>query len=283
MGAPMSDESYDDIFDILKEHVDISRDEFENMIKDVLQRYENLLSRRGAAIIIAKKYGINTTKIVYPPIIGRLIEVGPIRTAKSPSGQTPFVLFALVNEKKRVQGVAFGSRHVNILRSSEDRALRIRGYTKARLERYSGIKVTERSTIEILDDTTLPPIQKLSHAWAPSLKFIKENRGAWLVKCIALDQTSTEYPACPICGKAIDMIEDTWICPEHGSIDTPKYEKIWRFILSDRSGVFPAVYFKKLPRDSLVNRLITVKGYFKDEEFYIMRFYSVSEDEIIGI
>ncbi len=277
----MNDESYDDIFDILKDLTNISRDEFERMIDEILQKHENLISRRGAAIIIARKYGINTSEIIYPPIIGRLIEVGPVRTAKSPSGQTPFVLFALVNEEKRIQGVAFGEHHVNLLRSNEDKPLRIRGYSKARLERYSGIKITERSTIEVLDDNVLPPIEKLSSAWAPSLKFIKENRGAWLVKCIALDQFSTEYPACPICGKAIDMIEENWVCPEHGSIDTPKYEKIWRFVLSDKSGVFPAVYFKELPRESLVNRMIVVKGYFKDEEFYIMKFYSVSEHEVI--
>ncbi len=279
----MNQESYDDIYELVRSSAGLSRDEFEELVERIYELNEGRINRRAAAILVAKKFGVDTLDIMYPPIIGRLIEVGPVRKAKSPSGTTPFVLFAVVNENQRIQGVAFGEHHVNLLRANEDKPLLIRGYTRAKLEKYSGIKITERSTIKILDDSTIPPLQELNPAWASSLKSLKESKGAWLVRAIVLDQTKTEYSACPLCGKAVDMVDDRWICPEHGEIDMPKSEKIWRFMLSDASGVFPAVYFKELPYESIVNRQVVLKGYFKEEELYIMKIYDVSSEEVIKI
>ena len=282
-GIEMPQESYDDIYELVKSNVELSRDEFEELVDRVYMLNEGKISRRAAAILVAKKFGVDTTDIMYPPIIGRLIEVGPVRKAKSPSGITPFVLFAIVNENQRVQGVAFGEHHVNLLRANEDKPLLIRGYTKARLERYSGIKITERSIIKILDESTVPPLISLAPAWLPSLKSLKETKGAWLVRAVVIDQATTEYTACPLCGKAVDMVDDKWICSEHGEIDMPKSEKIWRFMLSDGSGVFVAVYFRELPYETIVNREIVLKGYFKDDELYIMRIYKVSAEEVVKV
>ena len=279
----MGHEGYDDIYELVKAKSNLNREEFENLVDRVYEMNKGMINRRAAAIIVAKKFGVDTFDIMYPPIKGRLIEVGPIRKARSPSGITPFVLFAVVNENQRIQGVAFGEHHVNLLRANEDKPILIRGYSRARLEKYSGIKITERSTIEILDESAVPPLEKLDPAWSPSLKHIKETRGAWLVKVIVLDQTVTEYSACPLCGKAVDMVDDKWFCPEHGEIDMPRSEKIWRFMLGDDSGVYPAVYFKEPPYDSLIRRQAILKGYFKEDEFYIMKIYYVSPEEVIKV
>ena len=124
----MDADKYDDIYDLVRSITDISREEFEDLVDRIYAANQEKINRRAAAILVAKKFGIDITEIMYPPIVGRLIEVGPVRIAKSLSGGTPFVLFAIVDEKKRIQGVAFGEHHVNILRANEDKPIRIRKY-----------------------------------------------------------------------------------------------------------------------------------------------------------
>ena len=99
----MDADKYDDIYDLVRSITDISREEFEDLVDRIYAANQEKINRRAAAILVAKKFGIDITEIMYPPIVGRLIEVGPVRIAKSLSGGTPFVLFAIVDEKKRIQ------------------------------------------------------------------------------------------------------------------------------------------------------------------------------------
>jgi len=276
----MSSGDYEDIWDIVKKSVQISRQEFDELVEKIYSKARNFLTKRAAAMIVARNLGVDTSQIAYTPIVGRLLEVGPVKKSKSASGETPYVLFTVVNEEERIPCVAFGEHHVSLLRQSEDKVLMIRKYTKAKLRKYTLVKVTENSIIEILDDSKLPPITDLKPAWADSLKFMKENRGAWLVKVLVIDESTTEYFACPICGKSMELQDSEWVCPEHGDVE-PEVEKVWRYVVSDRSGTFPAVYFKDPPEPSLLDRLVVLKGYFRDDELYISKIYWVSEKEAI--
>lgn len=272
---------YDDVYNIVRYRINITREEFDAMVKDVYEKNAGRISFRGAAIIVARKLGVDPVELLYPPIVGRLIEVGPVRYAKSKGGETPFVLFAVVDLKQRIQGVAFGEHHVNLLRASEDKVVSIRGYMKVKLERYSGIKVTEKSIVEVLEDEEFPPLIKLRPAWAPNLKFLATTKGAWIAKAVVLEKIAVEYQACPICGRAVEMIDDSWVCPEHGVISEPQVERIWRLMLSDNTGVYVGVYFRDLPGEELLYREIIFKGYYREEEIYIMRIYEISEEQVL--
>lgn len=271
---------YEDIWEIVREQVDISREEFDKKVNEVYSKGKAFLTKRAAAIIVAKKLNISTQQILYTPIIGRLLEVGATRMARSARGETPYVLFTIVNEQERIPCVAFGEKHISTLKKADDKVVRLKNYLKAKLQKYSITKITEESIIEILDDNALPPITDLKPAWAESLKDIKERRGTHIVKVLVIDESSSEYLSCPICGKTLEFVSDEWLCPEHGSVE-PETKTIRRYILSDRSGTFPAVYFGTDVQESILNRLIVAKGYFRNDEFQIQKIYWISDNEII--
>ncbi len=276
-----SQEEYEDIWELVKRNItSITREEFDKLVEDVYNKARSFLTKRAAALIVARNLGIDTSQVAYPPIIGRLIEVGPVKKSRSPRGETPYVLFTLVNEEERIPCVAFGDNHVNLLRQSDDKVLRIRKYTKAKLRKYTLIKATEDSIIDILEDSKLPPITDLAPAWAASLKFMKENRGTYVVKVLVIDESTSEYFSCPICGRGLDLIDSEWICPEHGEVE-PEVRKVWRYIVSDRSGTYPAVFFGDPPEPSLMDKLVVLKGYFKNEELQIQKIYWVSSEEVV--
>lgn len=274
------EDEYNDVWEIVKSSVNISKEQFDRMVMDVYTKAQSYLTKRAAALIVARNLGVDTSQVAYPPIIGRLIEVGPIKRSKSPRGETPYVLFSIVNEDDRIACVAFGEHHINMLRESDDKVLRLRKYTKARLRKYTLVKITEESIIEILEDDKLPSILDLKPAWVNNLKELKDRRGTYLVKVLVIDENTTEYFACPICGRGLELYESDWICPEHGEVE-PEVKKVWRYLVSDRTGTWPAVFFGEVDKSSLMNRLVILKGYFRNDELQVQRIYWVSEEELI--
>ncbi len=274
------DNEYNDVWELVKSSIDISKEQFDKMVMDVYNKAQSYLTLRAAALIVARNLGVDTSQVAYPPITGRLIEVGPVKKSRSPRGETPYVLFSIVNEENRISCVAFGEHHINLLKNSDDKVLRLRKYTKAKLRKYTLVKITEDSIIEVLDDNKLPPIIDLKPAWVDNLSELKEKRGTYLVKVLVIDESTTEYFACPICGKGLELVDSDWICPEHGEVE-PEVKKVWRYLVSDRTGTYPAVYFGDVSEGSLMNRLVILKGYFRNDELQIQKIYWVSEEELI--
>ncbi len=275
-------ENYEDVWEIVKQSISISKEEFDKLVSEVYNKAQAYLTKRAAALIVARNLGVDTSQVAYPPVIGRLIEVGPVKRSKSPRGETPYVLFTIVNEEERIPCVAFGEHHVDLLRKSDDKVLMLRKYTKAKLRKYTLIKVTEESIIDILDDSRLPPITDLAPAWTESLVAMKESRGTYVVRVLIIDESTTEYFACPICGRSLELVDSEWLCPEHGEVE-PEVKKVWRYIVSDKTGTFPAVYFGEAKEPSLMDRLVVLKGYFRDDELQIQKIYWVSEKEVVSM
>mgnify|MGYP000324193106 CR=1 FL=1 len=277
----MAEENYEDIWEIVsKAFPSLTREEFDKLVDDVYQKAKSFLTRRAAAMIVARNLGVDTSQIAYPPIIGRLLEVGPVKMSKGREGETPYVLFSIVNTEERIPCVAFGDHHIRLLKESDDKVLRLRKYLKVKLRKYTLVKVTENSIIEILDDNLLPPITELKPAWAESLKEMKQQGGTYLVKVLVIDETILDREVCPICGRPLEFREEGYYCPEHGQVE-PERKKYWRFIISDSSGTFPAISFVDPPVPSVLDRLVVLKGYFKGDELQIKKFYWVSEEEIV--
>ena len=264
---------YNDIWKAVSEQTGISRDDFEEKIKQTIEMMDGLILPRAAAIIVARDLGVDLSQILTPAIVGRVIEVGPVRKSTGGREETKFCIFVVVNEKERIRCVAFGDKNVDIVRDADDKVIKITNYIIATVKNQDLVRVTENSKIEILPDDTLPKILDLPKAWASDLKSALEMRGTYIIKVGVIDEEITEYFACPICKKRLDFIESNWVCPEHGNVE-PETRKIHHYQIADKSGIYPAVYFGESPYDSLYKRIVIMKGYFKGEEFQISKIYN---------
>ena len=255
----------------------MSKEDFDRKVKETIEQFGNFITARAAALIVARDLGVSAEQVLNPPIIGRLLEVGPVKKSTSARGETPYVLFIIVTKTERLWSAAFGEENVKILRESDDKVLKISNYGKAVVRGRDLIRVTEKSKIEVLDDDTLPPTIELSPAWAESLKNASENRGTFVIKAVVISEEVTEYFACPICKKSVEMIDSEWYCPEHGKVDA-EIRKIHHYEIADKSGIYPAVLFSVEERDKLFKKAIIAKGYFKGKEFQISKIYKVADN-----
>ena len=271
----MSD--YEDVWKTVHEKFGLSKEDFEKKVNEIIKQFGGFITARAAALIVARDLGVSAEQVLNPPLIGRLLEVGPVKKSVTSRGETPYVLFIIVTEKERLWSAAFGEENVKILRESDDEVLRISNYGKAVVRGRDLIRVTEKSKIEILDDDSFPSTVKLNPAWAESLKYASENRGTFVVKAVVISEEVTEYFACPICKKSVEMTDSEWYCPEHGKVEA-EIRKIHHYELADKSGIYPAVLFSIEEQEKFFKKAIITKGYFKGNEFQMSKIYKIANN-----
>ena len=267
---------YEDVWETVYKKFGLSKEEFEKKVKETIEQFGNFITPRAAAFIVAKDLGVSAEQVLNPPIIGRLLEVGPIKKSTTSRGENPYVLFIVVTETERLWSAAFGEENVKILKESDDKVLKISNYGKAVVRGRELIRVTEKSKIDVLEDNVLPPTIELRPAWADSLKSASENKGTFVIKAVVISEDVTEYFACPICKKSVEMTDSEWYCPEHGKVDA-EIRKIHHYELADKSGIYSAVLFSAEEKEKLFKKAIITKGYFKGNEFQISKIYKVAD------
>lgn len=257
-----------DIWENIKDQVTISEEEFFEMVHKTMERAK--VDEKAAALLVAKRLGVEAVDLVFPPIIGRILEVGPVRQTRSGAA---YRLFSLVNKEELRLCVAFGEEHVNRIGELEDRVVRISRYVMAKTTMGELTRLTEASKLEELNDTTLPPVYELPPAKAPTLRKLKENRVRIAEATVVMDQR-IEQSTCPICGRVVNLSEEEWVCDVHGPVE-PELKTVHRLQVADLTGLYPAVYYGE--ESSLEDKRLVFKGGFRGDELYIYKVYKIED------
>lgn len=265
----MASDRVEDVWLRLKDRVAYVRGDFLLRVEKLAEELN--ITREAAAYITAKEQGADISEFLAPAKRGRILDVGPIKVSRAGGEETPYCLFTLVNEEERVLGCAFGDR-VDEIKGLEDRAVEIARYTMARSTRHRMLRVAEGSEVRILDESVVPPIGELGMARVASLKDMSESSWTWMVEAVVVNEDVTEYNSCPTCGKSVELRGERWVCGVHGLVDA-QVRKVLHLHVADSSGVYPAVYFGESPGGGLFKKRIVVKGYFREGELQISKFY----------
>ncbi|RLE60251.1 MAG: hypothetical protein DRJ32_03200 [Thermoprotei archaeon] len=265
----------EEVWEIIRDKVDISLEDFINEINKVKSRLKVKLSDRAVAIIVARKLGVDVTDIFTPPVIGRVLELGIVKRSET---RGPYRLFTLVNEKIRQLCVAFGREHVEWLKDKEDKAIKISKYVMAPFGGGKILRVTEKSIMEELPDDALPPIVSLQPALSPTIAGIKDKRGSWIVSGVILMEDISEFFSCPQCRRSLEFIDNDWVCPVHGVVE-PETRRVFRYQIADETGIYSAVYYGEPVGEELTNRAIKFKASFKGDELVIFKIYEITPIE----
>ncbi len=265
----MASDRVENVWLQLKDSVAYARADFLLRVEELAKKLN--ITMEVAAYIIAKEQGVDISGFLAPAKRGRILGVGPIKVSRAGGEAIPYCLFTLVNEEERVLGCAFGDRAAE-LRDLEDRAVEIARYTMARSTRHKMLRVTERSEVKVLGEGAVPLAWKLRTAKAGSLKEMSGSSWTWVIEVVVVDEDVTEYRSCPTCGRSVELKDEGWVCGVHGLADA-QVRKVLHLHVADSSGMYPAVYFGEPPGEGLFKKRIIVKGYFREDELQITRFY----------
>lgn len=253
----------------MQERVAFTRADFLLRIKHLADEMQ--ISPEAAAYILAKEEGVDISGFLAPAKRGRILDIGQIKASKKGKEAAPYCLFTLVNQEERLFCCAFGAKAEEI-QDLEDRVVEITQYTIARSTRQKMLRATESSEIRILGDDVLPQMWELGPAKMKSLEAMSQTSKTGIVGGVVVDMETTEYDACPTCGRRVDPGEEGWVCSIHGRVEV-QARMVFHLHVADSSGVYPAVYFGKPLGTELFKKRIRVKGYFRGGELLISKFY----------
>ena len=261
--------SYDEIISKIKEEKQITSEEIDRRIKEKLKQLSDLISKEGAAHILANELGV---KIINIPrevkinalltgmnnvwLTGKVLNLNKVVSYNKNGKQGKVGSFILGDETGKVRVALWDTNHINHIENGEikeETILKIKNaYVKAN-NGYKELHVGSRGELEIN-----PPGMSVEVSGDFGYDFIKKkiselNDGDMNVGIFGTIVQVYElrfYDACPKCGKKLENLNESYQCKEHGLM-APEGVPILNLFLDDGTDNLRAVAFR-----SQVERLL---------------------------
>ena len=270
---------YEDIVAKIRQDTGISESELNEKIEEKMSQLSGLVSKDGAAHIIANELGVkvveqDTGKVVANKLIPgmRSVEfVGKVQKifdlVKFHKGARKGQVRSLVggDETGTVRVVLWNDQVDKIETVKEGDILRIENAYVKENNNQKEVHLNDSSKLEIN-----PPGEVIGEVKVtlPSrtrrkIEELKENdNGVEILGTIVQTFEPRYFEVCPTCNKRARITGTSdYVCEEHGKV-TPKYSYVMNLIIDDGSGTIRAVFFK--------NQAENLTGK-KEEEFISLR------------
>jgi len=260
---------FNELLQKIIEKTGLTQDEVQKRILEKQQELSNLVSKEGAAYIIAKELGLDVftktkrrleIKNVVPKIRDLKLTARVVRIFEPRS-------FTKEGKKGKVASIILGDETGNIRLSLWDDQTDIienlkpgmavetfgaytrdngLGGAELRLGNKGGVRILEQSELPVLER-----LQKSSELERKNINDLKEGEIAELrASLVQLFETSIFYEICPQCGSRVIKEGNDFKCPEHGVVE-PTKTIVLSGIIDDGTGNIRAVFFRNIALDLL--------------------------------
>ncbi len=244
--------SYEEIVEMLKQN-GLSEDEIEKKIEDKIEEFSGLISKEGAAYIIAAEAGIKLDnsskrlkiKNIIPgmrnvEVVGKILRISDVKEFDRKDGKGKVCSIFIGDETGSIRLTLWDdeTNAADNLRVGD--VIKVYGYTREgqlelRLGRYGKIiKVDEKiEAAPFKSEVKRSEIRKFSPGERREVR-------ASLVKIF---ETTPIFYRCPTCGKRVVEENGVFKCPEHGEVE-PVPSLVVSGIIDDGTENIRAVFFR---------------------------------------
>ena len=248
----MINSNYEKILEKIARISNLGKEEIEKRIEAKKSKLSGLISKEGAALIIASELGISfeneKLKIneLIPGmrkvnVIGKVLNVSPVRTFKTKGGdESKVVNFWIADDSSNVRVVLWDTNHVAKVEEGQIKEGVVVEINNAsmrdnelHLGNFSEIKISS----EIIEDAVSERVlreKKIS-------EFVK-GEGVKVRAFIVQIFEPRFFNVCPECKKKVDKEGDLFICPTHKKV-LPEKRAIVNFVIDDGTDSIRAVLF----------------------------------------
>ncbi len=280
----MIQENFEVIVSKIAAQSSLPRVEVEHRIQKKLTELQDLISREGAAHIVANELNVNLFSGGSPGV-----SAGPIKVAKLAEGMNMVGLTARIvsvyevrsyNSKGRQGRVASFSMgdetgttrlviwDENLISDAqklkEGDIVKVRnGYVKQNNMGYKEVHLGNKAQLEINPaNESVGEVKKGGASTRKSVKDVQAGDAVELYGTVVQVFEPKFYDACPVCNKKVFPQDNGTACPTHGVVAAVK-TPIMNVYLDDSTGVLRAVFFRDQARQLLgenENNFDAVKG-----------------------
>jgi ssDNA-binding replication factor A large subunit len=253
---------YESILSHIEEKTNLKREEIERKIIEKQRELSGLVSKEGAAHIVAKELGLDLfkkaerrlqIKNVLPQIrnvnlTARILRVFDIIEFER-DGRKGRVANVILGDESGTLRLSLWNDQTQFLENLKPGlAIEIfNAYSKEDTRGGVEIRLTNKGGIKILETSDIPPLEDIREPAAKRNQISNFKEGvSYEIRAalVQLFETNVFYEICPNCNKRLNNNE----CKEHGKVE-PGYLVVLSGVIDDGSGNIRAVFF----RDAALN------------------------------
>lgn len=248
------DENYDRIISKIARTANIDKEEVERRIEAKRAKLSSLITKEGAAQIVAAELGINfdneklKLEELLPGmrkvnVVGKVINLYPVRSFRTKQGEESKVAnIVLADDTSNVKVVLWDTHHISLIENgkvSEGTIVEIINGSmregEIHLGSFSEFKLSNESFGEVVTERAVKE-KKISD--------FRVGDGARVRAFVVQSFEPRFFYVCPECRKKVFSSEEGFSCQEHGKVGAEK-RALMNVVLDDGSETIRAVLFNE--------------------------------------
>jgi ssDNA-binding replication factor A large subunit len=277
-------QNYDSLLERISKSSGLTKEEIERRIEAKRAKLSGLISKEGAAQIIAAELGINFDNVqlkiseLMPGMkkantLGKITNIFPVREYNKNNKKGKVANMIIADETGNVRVVLWDTNHIRLIEEKTIGNGDVIEITNAAMRdteiHLSGFSDLKKSTL-ILENvkTEIASLEK-------EIKDLLQGQNVKLRGIVVQLFNPRFFNVCPQCGKKAVETPDGFSCAEHGKV-SPQERALLNFVLDDGTETTRAVLFseqinKLIPEEDLKNleKLSAFRDDFLGEEIYL--------------
>jgi replication factor A1 len=255
--------TYEQIVEKIKEKAGVSEEEIEQKVKQKLDQLAGLVSKDGAAHIVANELNINVFEEVTGKlklnkllpgmrsieVLGKVTAIYEVREFSTARGSGKVGSFMIADDTGMTRITCWhgqtekmaGIKQGDIVRIKNCYVRENNGRAEVHLNDQSDIDVNPPGeTVEVSESA----VQVQTEATRKKISELGENdSNVEILGTIVQVFEPRFFEVCPECGKRAKQREDQFVCPAHNAV-TPDYSYVMNAIIDDGSETIRGVFFR---------------------------------------
>jgi len=242
---------YEKILKVISRNSNLDISELEERVEEKRKKLAGLISKEGAAQVIAAELGISfdeekmkieelSQNMRSVNMVGKVINISPIRTFVRNGKEGKVVNLTVADDTSNIRVVLWDMHHISLIEKDEIKngtSVEINNGSmrngEVHLGSFSEIKVSD----ELFDKVITERVAK-----EKSISNFNENENVSVRAFIVQTFPAKFFNVCPECSKKVDFEDNNFICKEHGKV-APEKRAILNLVVDDGTETIRVVAF----------------------------------------
>jgi len=249
---------YEQIIEKIKNEANISEEEINTKVDSKMTQLSGLISKEGAAHIIANELGIKlfeqtSGKLQIKNIlsglrnvetVGKIIQTYELKEFTTNDRQGKIASFVMGDETGTIRVVMWGDQAENINNIKDGTIVKILGSYVRENNGFNELHLNERSKLIINPEGQKIEVKK-DITERKTIEQLKENdNSVEILATIVQIFDPRFFEVCPQCNKRLKVDNEKFICPKHDNVE-PDYSYVLNLIVDDGTDNMRTVFFKE--------------------------------------
>lgn len=248
---------YEEVVKRLREKAGISEEEIEKKVQAKIEQLSGLVSKEGAAYILANELGIklveNSGKIkdIFPGMrnvetVGKVTHVFEVREFQRKDGsQSKVGAFVIGDETGTIRVAAWGSQADNVTRLEPGMAVKLTGAYSRENNGNKELHLNDNSGFILNPPGVEIEVATSSKAERKPIKDLTQDLpSAEIVGTVVQVFEPRYFEVCPQCNSRLKLFQEKWVCDTHKETE-PDYSYVLNAYVDDGTDSIRVVFFRQ--------------------------------------